>query len=128
MTETGDFWEGVEIKHNIAITPAMIEDAYAKFAAAPVSRYYLLTTAEPNLSDAVEIEKKIGDIRSEHGCEVIANGLLPSIKYSLRLLPEPEEFLIAYALALQMDYDANTDLKTAHLEHWNLLCHPGRTE
>ena len=30
LTETGQFWEGIEIKHKIAITPAMVEDAYAQ--------------------------------------------------------------------------------------------------
>lgn len=119
--EAQSFFEGVEIKHGIPITPKLTSDAYDKFAATPASRYYLLTTAEPNVTDSVAVEARTRAIRQEHGCEVIVNGLLPSPKYYLRLLPEPTAFLRGYSLVLQADFDMNTDIKRTHLEYWHTL-------
>ena len=121
LTAEGTFWEGVEVKHGIAITPTLTADAYEKFAPTPASRFYLLTTAEPNVTDAAAITELVRAIRQEHGCEVIVNGLLPSLKYYLRLLPDPAAFLQRYEAALEADYQASTDIKAAHIERWNAL-------
>ncbi len=121
LAADGSFWEGVEVKHGISITPTLVEDAYEKFAPTAANRFYLLTTAEPNVTDAQAIAARVNFIRQEHGCEVIVNGLLPSLKYYLRLLPDPSVFLSGYGVALQADYEANTDVKAAHIECWNAL-------
>ena len=52
LTAEGLFWEGVEVKHGIAITPTLVEDAYEKFSPTPANRFYLLTTAEPNVTES----------------------------------------------------------------------------
>ena len=85
LTTDGLFWEGVEVKHGIPITPTLVEDAYEKFASTPANRFYLLTTAEPNVTEAPVIAEKVSAIEQEHGCEVIVNGILPS----LQVLPAP---------------------------------------
>ena len=121
LTEEGTFWEGVEVKHGIAITPTLTADAYEKFAPTQANRFYLLTTAEPNVTDAATIAELVRAIRQEHGCEVIVNGLLPSLKYYLRLLPDPSAFLLRYEAALEADFNASTDIKAAHIERWNAL-------
>ena len=51
LDEQGNFFEGVEIKHGIPITPMLVQDAFDKFANTEVCRYYLLTTAEPEMED-----------------------------------------------------------------------------
>ena len=114
-----NFYEAVEVKHNIAITPTLVEDAFAKFQQLPLERYYLLTTANPNSRDEGKIEELTGRIRSTHGCEVIVNGVLPTIKYYLRRGKRTAAFVAAYTQALQDDFAANTDLKQTHLECWN---------
>ncbi len=45
----------------------------------------MLTTLEPNIMQGEEnkILELIEDIRNKHGCEVIVNGLIPSLKYYL---------------------------------------------
>ena len=57
--------------------------------------------------------------RSTHGCEVIVNGVLPTIQYYLRRGKRTAAFVAAYTQALQDDFAANTDLKQTHLERWN---------
>lgn len=123
LTEDGALFEGIEIKHNIRITPTLIADAYEKFRPTLVNRFYLLTTAEPNIEPGKESEiaALIARIRREHGCEVIVNGLLPSLKYYLRLLPDPPAFVANYTRVLQADYQQSADIKTAHLAKWNEL-------
>ena len=121
IDENNAFFEAVEVKHGIAITPALVQDAYEKFQTYPVRRYYLLTTSEPNAAQIDTIRDLVRVIRREHGCEVIINGVLPTLKYYLRLTQNPALFLERYSAALEADYAASTDLKTVHIEIWRTL-------
>lgn len=118
------FFEGVEIKHNIPISLGLVEDAYQKFAQTPVSRYYLLTTAEPNVEDIDSVNEFVSEIHKQHGCEVIVNGILPSLKYYLRLLSSPQLFLENYSKNLQLDFQQKAEIKETHLRHWETLLNP----
>ena len=108
--------EAVEVKHLIEITPNIIQTAYKKFKTEPVKRYYLLTTSEDdkhtieNSNAATEIQKKIG-------CQVIVNVVEPTLKYYLRLLENPDTFIIAYSELLETD----KDIKYEHREAWNKI-------
>ncbi len=121
LDENGDFFEAVEIKHNIPISHGIAQVAYEKFAQTPVSRYYLLTTAEPNVEDIDSVNRLINNINSKHGCEVIVNGIIPSLKYYLRLLSNPKLFLDQYSKNLELDFNQNTDIKEIHLRYWKDL-------
>ena len=114
-----DFFEAVEVKHNISITPTMVDDALTKFQQLPLERYYLVTTASPNCVEEQTIEGLVSQIRREHGCEVIVNGVLPTIQYYLRRGKRTAAFLETYTTAMQEDFAANTDLKETHLRRWN---------
>ena len=118
------FFEGVEIKHNIPISLGLVEDAYQKFAQTPVSRYYLLTTAEPNVEDIDSVNEFVSEIHKKHGCEVIVNGILPSLKYYLRLLSSPQLFLEVYSRNLQSDFQQKAEIKETHLRYWEALLNP----
>ena len=61
------------------------------------------------------------ELRSHHGREIIVNGIIPSLKYYLRLLNDPVMFLDCYGGNLQADFDASTDIKRVHLQYWNEL-------
>ena len=115
------FFEGVEIKHNIPISRGIVEDAYQKFAHTRVSRYYLLTTAEPNVEDIDSVNDLVREIHKQHGCEVIVNGILPSLKYYLRLLSSPQLFLEVYSRNLKLDFQQKADIKETHLRYWETL-------
>ncbi|MYB65609.1 DNA methyltransferase [Candidatus Poribacteria bacterium] len=121
LDENGDFFEAIEIKHNIPISQEITHAAYDKFAQTPVSRYYLLTTAEPNVEDIDSVNRLINKINTKHGCEVIVNGIIPSLKYYLRLLSNPKLFLDHYSKNLELDFNQNTDIKEIHLRYWKDL-------
>lgn len=118
LDETGNFFEAVEIKHNIPISPTLVRDAYQKFAQTAVRRYYLLTTAEPDVDDVDGVNQWVQQIHMQHGREVIVNGILPSLKYYLRLLSNPKLFLDCYTKNLQVDFQMNTDIKEVHVRYW----------
>ena len=121
LDKNGDFFEAVEIKHDIPISSTLVRDAYQKFAGTPVCRYYLLTTAEPNVDDTDIVDLFVRQIHTRHGCEVIVNGIFPSLKYYLRLLSDPRLFLDCYSENLQLDFNQSTDIKEVHLRYWNEL-------
>ena len=124
VLDGNNFFEGVEIKHNIPISLGLVEDAYQKFAQTPVSRYYLLTTAEPNVEDIDSVNDLVSEIHKQHGCEVIVNGILPSLKYYLRLLSSPQLFLEGYSRNLQLDFQQKAEIKETHLRYWETLLNP----
>jgi DNA (cytosine-5)-methyltransferase 1 len=125
----GIFFEVLEVKHGISISSELIEGAYDKFRKYSIQRYYLLTTAEPNSTNPEGVSKVVEKIRQEHGCEVIVNGVLPTLKYYLRLVPSVNVFLQGYTSLLKKDFDSGTDIKLAHLQYWQeLLQQSGLTE
>ena len=119
MDAHDNFFEAIEVKHNITITPTLVEDAFAKFQQVLLDRYYLLTTATPNSTDVDAIREITKRVRSTHGCEIIVNGALPTIQYYLRRGKRTAAFLKTYTESLQADFAANTDLKETHLRRWN---------
>lgn len=111
-------FEAVEVKHGIPISLQIVLDAYSKFQTTPVNRYYILSTAEPPEEDEWEkIQEEIQRIKNVHGCQLIVNGIMPSLKYYLRLLDNTFEFVENYVSLLKID----TALKFEHKEKWNKI-------
>ncbi|MFZ3122778.1 MAG: hypothetical protein WA104_05380 [Thermodesulfovibrionales bacterium] len=112
--DRGKVFEAVEIKHGIAITPQLIKDAYEKFKSHPIQRFYMLSTVE-DIQEGVNISKETSKIMKIHGCQVIVNGIYPSLKYYLRLLHNTYDFIDNYVENLKKD---NT-IKYEHKLKWN---------
>ena len=104
--------EAVEIKHNIPLTAALVRDCRAKFQTTLVRTFYLLSTSD-KIVDAAEIKAEIGNIRDNHGCQMIVNGIAPTLKYYLRLLKDTGAFVNAYVTHLEKDPAVNYALKKA---------------
>ena len=123
--ETGDIvvrnvddksiYEVIEVKFDIPIDSIMIEDAYKKISDKPVQRYYLLSTVSPNEDERVAIDEMICKIRDEHGCQIIVNGVFPTLKYYLRLLDNTDIFVERYVRNLS----DNTEINFEHKVAWN---------
>lgn len=110
-------FEAVEVKHGIPITTQLVKDAFEKFKTTQVNRYYLLSTADIDTSESEKIEQEIERIKNIHGCHVIVNGLIPSLKYYLRLLSETSEFIENYVNLIESD----KALKYEHKKQWNII-------
>ena len=113
--EDGSAFEGVEIKHEIPITSQLVADAYEKFKIHNTDRYYLLTTANMDSADWDAIEVEVARISQIHRCQVIVNGVYTTLKYYLRLLNNPAEFIDKYVELLKQD----ETVKFQHKTTWN---------
>lgn len=120
ITRTCAF-EGVEIKHGIVITRQLVADAYEKFKVHNTDRYYLLTTANMDMADWDAIDGEIQRISQIHGCQVIVNGVYSTLKYYLRLIKDPAEFVECYVELLKID----ETVKFQHRLAWNDLVSQG---
>lgn len=110
-------FEAVEVKYGIQINLTIVQTAYEKFKTTSVDRYYILSTVEPKAVDLEAIKAEIVKIKNVHGCQLIVNGIMPTLKYYLRLLTDPYEFVEHYVNLLEED----KALKFEHKERWNTL-------
>jgi len=101
-TVDGSVFEAIEVKHNIPISEKLILDVEQKIRAKKIDRYYVLTTHHQCEPD-VETARKIASIKNLYECQIIANGVIPSLKYYLRLLADPSKVIPRYVDLLLND-------------------------
>lgn len=112
-----DLFEAIEIKLDKAIDATMVRIAIEKIARYNPNRYYILSYIGIKETDKLEIADLIDELKLEHGCQIIINGLLPTIKYYLRLITSLDEFINNYNNLIEID----TEIKKIHKEKWNKL-------
>ncbi|MDR1019191.1 MAG: hypothetical protein LBL73_00400 [Synergistaceae bacterium] len=116
VNSDGTIFEVLEIKHGIAISKDIVESVKRKIRCNNASRYYVLTTHnrhEPNEDVLEEIE----NIKKSLGCQLIVNGVIPSIRYYLRLLSNPSLVFPFYTSLLSAD----TAIAFEHKDTWNKI-------
>ena len=113
--EDDSIYEVVEVKFDIPVDEIMINDVYKKISDKNIQRYYVLSTIPTDGDELVKVNEAVCRIRDEHGCQVIVNGVFPTIKYYLRLLENSDVFVSKYVENLQ----ANTELNSEHKLAWN---------
>lgn len=115
----GSPFEIVEIKHKIPIDLTMIKDVLKKIQCTPIKRYFILTTAEPCFQgDEKEIFRLLNEIKYNYNIDIIPNGILPSLKYYLRFINDPIEFVKTYTENLKKEFAQGTDVKEIHFRKW----------
>jgi DNA (cytosine-5)-methyltransferase 1 len=110
----GSLQEAIEIKLNIPIDIHMLRIAQEKIYRFNPKRYYILSTAEILPTDLKEIYEEIEEINSKHGCQLILNGVLHTLKYYLRLIDNIKDFIDIYSNLIEID----SELKLIHKQHW----------
>lgn len=115
--EEGKPFEGVEVKYGKIIDHVLVEDAFEKIKPHPVNRYYLLSTEVTTGEELEKIKLTIEKINTQHGCQVIVNGLIPTIKYYLRLISDTDEFMTNYTENVIND----PAIKMDHKKAWKSL-------
>ena len=118
VSRDGIRMEAVEIKHDQPIAHIHVAEAIDKVRAESVRRYYLLSNRGIDPTDGERIAKLVEDFRRQNGCEIIINGVVDSLAYYLRLLPDTTRFLFAYARLVETD----TDTGYEHRIRWNKCC------
>lgn len=55
-------------------------------------------------------------------CQIVINGVLPSLKYYLRLVNSPAKMIDIYTQTLKAEYQRGGVIKRLHLETWQAIC------
>lgn len=106
--------ESLEIKFNHEIDSHMINRAIEKIYIYNPKRYYILSTYGIKTEDFAEVINKVRELKINHGCQIIINGLMPTLKYYLRLINNIEDFIEGFTSLVVSD----TELKVKHKETW----------
>lgn len=115
--ENGDVFESVEVKFDVKIDHNIVVTAKNKILPTCAKTYYILSTKDILERDQDAIAQEIAHLHKVHGCQLIVNGILPTIKYYLRLLPDTSMFLQQYTQLL----NADDSVKFEHKNKWNDL-------
>lgn len=110
VMKTGNVFEVVEIKLDKRIDINIARIVYEKIVRFNPERYYILSNVGIGEKDRRKIDRLIFEIKEEHGCQLIVNGLLQTLKYYLRLISNLSGFFNEYIGLIEID----TELKTIH--------------
>jgi DNA (cytosine-5)-methyltransferase 1 len=116
ILKRGNLFEVFEIKLDKPIDAHLVRLVQDKIYRFNPTRYYILSCIE-NINDLDEIKNLIDETRRNHGCQIIVNGVLHTIKYYLRLLENSKYFLDVYCKNIQND----AELKREHKNYLNQI-------
>ncbi|MBE9117818.1 DNA cytosine methyltransferase [Lusitaniella coriacea LEGE 07157] len=107
--------EAIEIKYNKPIDLQMLLNAKDKILKYSPRRYYIFSSADVRQKDEAKIQEEIKFIATNHGFQVIVNGIIPTLKYYLRLITSVENFIEDYSRLVEQD----RELQAIHKIQWN---------
>ena len=107
--------EAIEIKQGKPITLQVLLNTKDKIIKHNPRRYYIFASVDLKKDDELKIKEEIATITDSHGCQVIINGILPTLKYYLRLIASVEQFIEDYSLLVEKD----RELQATHKIQWN---------
>jgi len=110
-----ELFEAIEIKLDKPIDTNILRIAKEKIVRFNPKRYYILSNQ--GIVEEDEIYTIIEEVKKEHGCQIIVNGVLDTLKYYMRLIDDLEEFYKLYSNLISTD----SELKTIHKQKWNEL-------
>ena len=110
-----ELFEAIEIKLDKPIDTNILRIAKEKIIRFNPKRYYILSNH--GMVEENKIYKIIEEVKKEHGCQIIVNGVLGTLKYYTRLIDNLEEFYQLYSDLITTD----SELKAIHKQKWNEL-------
>lgn len=108
-------FEAIEIKLDKRIDKQIVRVVEEKVYKWNPQRYYILSVLGTKPEDQEEISNIICNVGINHGCQIINNGLLPTIKYYLRLIQDLSRFVKEYSSLIEID----NELQAIHKKVWN---------
>jgi DNA (cytosine-5)-methyltransferase 1 len=113
--ENNKLFEAVEIKHGKKIDIQIIRIVKEKIVKYNPQRYCVFSSSDIEKSDSELIDMEISEIDNNHGCQIIINGTIPTLKYYLRLISSLDIFINKYSLLIEAD----SELQIDHKIKWN---------
>jgi DNA (cytosine-5)-methyltransferase 1 len=110
-------FESIEVKLDKSIDIHLLRVVREKIYQYNPTRYYVLSCIGIAKDDLQDIQTIIQEVKEEHGCQIVVNGVLDTLKYYLRLIQDNQQFMTTYLNAIEAD----TELKKEHKRHTNHL-------
>jgi DNA (cytosine-5)-methyltransferase 1 len=117
LDENNNVIEAIEIKYGKAIDLQIVRIAKDKIIRFNPRRYCIFSSLDILDSETEIINQEISEIFKTHGCQVIVNGIIPTLKYYLRLIMSLESFVEDYSNLVQLDHE----LQSIHKIQWNKI-------
>jgi len=109
--------EGFEIKFNKEINEHLLEIAYEKIKKFNPQRYFIIHTLSLSRENLINLNKKIEEIKKEHGCQIIIDNFFVCLSSYLRLINSVE----GYINLLSKNIIEDKELKLVHKKKWKEL-------
>jgi len=106
--KNGELIEAIEIKLEKPINADLIRQIQQKIYKHNPKRYCVFSSGR--VVEAEAINNIVNEIKENHGCQVIVNGVVPTLKYYLRLVISLQSFINSFLVAIEND----SELKPTH--------------
>ncbi len=106
--------EVIEIKYEKLIDKHMVAIAKEKILRFSPRRYLILSSVNVKKEDENDINQIIDEILNNHQCQLIVNGIFPTLKYYLRLVNSLAEFINQYSSLIETDQEIDFE----HKQKW----------
>lgn len=113
----GNVFESLEIKYDVEIDTHIIRRVKEKILKFNPKRYYVLSSGGIKHEDYNDVMNLSEEIRTSHGCQLIINGLIPTLNYYFRLIQDLNQFLLIFNENILSD----KDLKIIHKKSWEKI-------
>lgn len=106
--------EAIEIKLKKEITADLMRQVQQKIYTYNPKRYRVFSSGQ--ITDEEGVKNIITAIKENHGCQVIVNGIIPTLKYYLRLVISLQNFINSFLTAVENDLELKPIHKTIVVE------------
>ncbi len=115
--QNDSLFEAIEIKLDKQIDANILRIAKEKIIIFNPKRYYIFSFVDIVENDKNLIDEIIENVKIQHGCQIVINGIIPTLKYYFRLISNINDFIIIYSNLIRND----SELKQTHKQTWNEL-------
>jgi DNA (cytosine-5)-methyltransferase 1 len=106
--------EVLEIKYEKLIDKHIVAIVQEKIERFHPERYIILSSLEIKKEDETDIHRMINETLNKSQCQIIVNGILPTIKYYLRLVSSLTKFIDHYSALVEKDHEIDFE----HKQKW----------
>jgi DNA (cytosine-5)-methyltransferase 1 len=117
LTKDGCCLETAYIIKGTILSLGIVKSLYQQIKQTCPQRCLVLSVHEPCPTDSQSWF--LEQFQQNSDCEVMIDGVVPSLKYYLRLLDHPEGFLTEYRQCLEAEFQRSSGIKKEHLQTWH---------
>lgn len=112
--KNGELIEAIEIKLDKPINLDLMRQVQQKIYKHNPKRYCVFSSGQ--VVEAEAVKNIVNEVKENHGCQVIVNGVVPTLKYYLRLIISLQHFINSFLIAVENDSELKPIHKTVIVE------------